>query len=155
MIKEVKFDQSLMATTIFSQVDYRDCFEVKVDEVESVDAFVKSYFLAQPLWLRAVSFELFSKQTLVKQLEGNTFKKGESVGSWKVYGRDDEEIAMGQDMGFMEYVFTFHLANPNLLKVATVVQYKGHFGKYYFSAVKFFHKPFVRLSLKNALKKEI
>jgi len=153
-VREVPFDGDLMVTTVFSKVDYRDCFEVKVEDVKNVDEFVKNYFLAQPSWLRAVSFQLFSKDTLLKQLNGNAFKKDDAVGEWKVYGRDEQEIAFGQDMGFMEYVFTFHLASPNLLKVATVVQYKGVFAKYYFSAVKFFHKPFVHFSLKNALERD-
>jgi len=100
-----------------------------------------------------VSFQLLSRENLLKQLEKNRFQKGSIVGAWSVYGRDEQEIAFGQDMGFMEYVFTFHLASPNLLKVATVVQYKGALGKYYFNVVKFFHKPFVRLSLKNTLRK--
>jgi hypothetical protein len=153
-IREVAFDPELMVTTVFSKVDYRDCFEMEVNAPESVDVFVKNYFLAQPFWLRAVSFQLFSREMLLKQLEHNGFKKGDTVGAWKVYGRDEQEIAFGQDIGFMEYVFTFHLASTGLIKVATVVQYKGHLGKYYFNLVKFFHKPFVKLSLKNILRKK-
>ena len=154
-IREVAFDRDLMVTTVFSKVDYRDCFEVEVNGVNSVDEFVKNYFLAQPSWLRVVSFQLFTKDTLLTQLSNNPFKKGGTVGEWRVYGRDEQEIAFGQDMGFMEYVFTFHLASPNLLKVATVVQYKGTFAKYYFSVVKIFHKPFVKFSLKNTLGKRV
>ena len=152
-IKEVAFDPELMVTTVFQKVDYRDCFEVQIDGFKTVDEFVKNYFLAQPFWLRVVSFQLLSRENLLKQLEKNRFQKGSIVGAWRVYGRDEQEIAFGQDMGFMEYVFTFHLASPSLLKVATVVQYKGALGKYYFNVVKFFHKPFVRLSLKNTLRK--
>jgi len=150
-IYEVTFDHELMVTTVFQKVDYQDCFEVHINGFKTVDSFVKKYFLAQPLWLRVVSFQLFSRDLLVQQLEENRFKKGDSIGAWRVYGRDDQEIAFGQDLGFMEYVFTFHLVSPDLLKVATVVQYKGVWGKYYFNVVKFFHKPFVRLSLKNTL----
>jgi hypothetical protein len=152
-IKEVGFDHNLMVTTIFTKRDYIDCFEMKVNDVESIDDFAKSYFLAQPSWLRAVSFQLFSKKTLERELEFNSFQKDNHVGAWIVYGRDEKEIVFGQDMGFMEYVFTFHLASSSLVKVATVVQYKGYWGKYYFNAVKLFHKSFVKLSLKNTLKR--
>ena len=152
-IKEVDFDQKLMVTTVFKEVDYRDCFELEVEDVPNIDTFVKSYFLAQPFWLRVLSFELFSKANLDKTLKKNFFLKGDKVGSWRVYGRDEQEIAFGQDMGVMEYVFTFHLASPHVLKVATVVHYKGVVGKYYFSLVKLFHKSFVKLSLKHALKR--
>jgi hypothetical protein len=154
-VKEVRFDHELMVTTVFSKVDYCDCFEIKLNEethlVENIDALVRRYFLAQPFWLRAVSFQLFSKKKLCIELKNNHFQKGDFVGVWKVYGRDEQEIAFGQDMGVMEYVFTFHLSSPNLLKVATVVHYKWLLGEYYFKAVKLFHKPFVVLSLNNLL----
>ena len=152
-VKEVTFDHKLMVTTVFSKVDYRDCFEVRVNAVNSIDAFVRDYFLAQPFWLRTLSLELFSRKKLLESLENNAFNKGDKVGSWKVYGRDEQEIAFGQDMGFMEYVFSFHLERPNLVKVATVVHFNGVLGKYYFKVVKLFHKPFVKLSLKNSLER--
>ena len=152
-IKEVAFDKKLMATTIFSKIDYKDCFEVKVDDVQSIDTFARHYFLAQPRWLSALSFQVFSKRKLLDDLDNTTFQKEEKVGEWKVYGRDEREIAFGQDMGFMEYVCTFHLESSVLVKVATVVQFKGSFAKYYFSLVKLMHKPFLRYSLKNTQKK--
>ena len=65
-----------------------------------------------------------------RALKDNHFTVDEHIGNWKIYLRDDKEIVFGDDMGFMEYRFAMRIDN-DLLRVATVVQYKGKVGKYY------------------------
>jgi len=150
MIKEIHYQNNILASTLLKPIDYTDCFALK-SNFTTIDNFARDYFLAQPTWLRLVSFGIFRREKLITTLRNITFQTNENIGQWKVYGRDDKEIVFGQDMGFMEYCFSFHQEDEETLKVSTIVQYKGKMGKYYFTLVSLLHKPFVNLSLKNVL----
>jgi hypothetical protein len=150
-IKEITYSDEFLASKLLQPIDYSDCFELK-SEFTTIDNFAKNYFVAQPSWLRAVSFGIFRKKTLDKILAHISFQKDEVIGQWRVYGRDEKEIVFGQHMGFMEYCFTFHQEDNQTIKVATVVQYKGKMGRYYFAIASLLHKLFVQLSLENSLK---
>ena len=150
MIKEIYYQNNILASTLLKPIDYTDCFALK-SNFTTIDNFARDYFLAQPTWLRLVSFGIFRREKLITTLRNITFQTNENIGQWKVYGRDDKEIVFGQDMGFMEYCFSFHQEDEETLKVSTIVQYKGKMGKYYFIIVSLLHKPFMKLSLKNVL----
>ena len=150
-IKEIDYNNNLLVSTLLQPIDYSDCFELK-SEFSTIEDFTKNYFLSQPMWLRALSFGIFRQKTLDKSLN-TSFEKDNKIGQWKVYGKNNKEIVFGQHMGFMEYCFTFHQEDNQTMKVATVVQYKGKMGKYYFAIASLLHKPFVQLSLRNALEK--
>ena len=151
-IKEIIYKDDFLASELLKPIDYSDAFELS-SEFTTIDDFAKNYFLAQPSWLRAISFGVFREKTLKKILANCSFEKGDKIGQWGIYGRDENEIVFGQHMGFMEYCFTFHQENKQRIKVATLVQYKGRMGKYYFAIASLLHKPFVQLSLKNVLDK--
>ena len=151
-INEIKYQKNILASNLLNPIDYSDCFELKAN-FTTIDNFAKDYFLAQPVWLRAISFGVFRKKTLETILNHTSFQTGESIGQWKFYGRDNKEIVFGQDMGFMEYCFSFHLVDKETLKVSTIVQYKGKMGQYYFTVVSILHKSFVKISLRNVLEK--
>ena len=148
MIVEITPTLDTLASKEFSHIDYHDSFEVK-GRFESVDAFAEHYFLSQPSWLSLVSMNLFSQESIQKAIEKSAFQKGSAIGSWKIYTRDDNEIVFGDDMGFMEYRFLMLWVDETTVRVGTVVQYKGRFGKYYFALVKLMHKKFVRMSLES------
>ena len=151
-INEIKYQNNLLAATLLESIDYTDCFELKLD-FDTIDNFAKDYFLAQPAWLHFVSFGILRKKTLIPILEKTTFQTSTTIGQWKVYGRNENEIVFGQNMGFMEYCFSFKQEDKETLKVSTLVEYKSKMGKYYFAIVSLLHKPFVKLSLKNVLEK--
>jgi len=150
-IKAITYKDNFLASSLLQPIDYSDCFELK-SNFTTIDDFAQNYFLAQPTWLRAISFGIFKRKTLNSLLAQTTFEKDDAIGQWKVYGRDEKEIVFGQNMGFMEYCFTFYQEDNKTIKVATLVQYKGKMGKYYFEIASLLHKPFVHLSLKNTLK---
>jgi len=150
-ILEIDYTHDILASTLLDPINYNDCFELK-GTFKNIDYFSREYFLAQPTWLRAISFGIIRKITLVKTLNNTTFEKNDSIGQWKVYGRNEKEIVFGQDMGFMEYCFSFYQKDEETLNVSTIVQYKGKMGKFYFAIVSLLHKPFVKLSLENTLK---
>jgi len=143
----------MLVSTALEPMDYSDCFSTIIDtqRFTTIDTFVKRYFEAQPRWLAMISMNLFSKRSMQKALKDKHFTVGECIGNWKIYLRDDKEIVFGDDMGFMEYRFAMRIDN-DLLRVATVVQYKGKVGKYYFAFVKLLHQKFVLLSLTYPLK---
>ena len=150
-ITEIKYKGNTLVSTLLNPIDYTDCFELKL-QIDTIDNFTRDYFLAQPTWLRLISFGLLRKKVLIDLLDKTYFQKNDSIGQWKIYGRNEKEIVFGQDMGFMEYCFSFYQKDEETLNVSTIVQYKGKMGKFYFAIVSLLHKPFVKLSLENTLK---
>ena len=154
MIKEQEINKNTLAYKEFEHIDYADCFVLNNIKYNNIDDFAKNYFLSQPLWLNIISQGVFSKKSIEDKINISNFGKDTSIGSWKIYNRDENEIVFGDDMGFMEYRFTMiYNKDENNVQVATVVQYKGSMGKYYFSIVKLLHKKFVMMSLENSYKK--
>ncbi len=154
-MKKISLTKDMLINTALEQIDYSDCFVENIDiiQFETIDIFVKKYFETQPRWLAMISMNIFSKRGMQKALKNNFFTVNNSIGSWKIYLRNDKEIVFGDDMGFMEYRFSMRLDN-NRLRVSTIVQYKGKMGKYYFSIVKLLHQKFVLISLTYPLKVE-
>ena len=147
-MKKIPLNDDMIVASALPIIDYSDCFSTMVDVARfpDIDAFVRSYFLSQPRWLSAISTNIFSKNKMLAALEGNAFTEGDRVGGWKVYTRDAQEIVFGEHMGFMEYRFGLRL-DDDKLRVATTVQYKGRFGRYYFALVRLLHQKFVLRSL--------
>ena len=154
-MKKIPLTQDMLVSTALEQIDYSDCFVENIDikQFKTIDEFVQKYFETQPRWLALISMNMYSKRGMQKALEDNSFSVDDSIGSWKIYLRDNKEIVFGDDMGFMEYRFSMRL-DADRLRVATIVQYKGKMGKYYFSIVKLLHQRFVWLSLTYPLKIE-
>ena len=150
-ISEITPPLDTLASKEFAYIDYQDSFEID-GAFKSVDEFAKEYFLSQPLWLSMVSMNLFSKKSIKKAIDKSLFSQDSSIGSWKIYTRDEKEIVFGDDMGFMEYRFFMLWVDETKVKVGTVVQFKGRFGKYYFAMVKLMHKKFIRMSLSSLSK---
>ena len=152
-MKKIPLPNNMLVSTALAHIDYSDCFTTVIDtkKFHTIDTFVQRYFSTQPRWLAMISMNLFSKASMQKALKDKHFTVGEHIGNWKIYLRDDKEIVFGDDMGFMEYRFAMHI-DDDLLCVATVVQYKGKMGKYYFAFVKLLHQKFVLLSLTYPLK---
>lgn len=148
----IELENDMLVTTSLKPIDYSDCLETSIntDAFPNIDGFVRRYFETQPRWLMAISMNIFKQETMDKALENTSFKIDESIGVWKIYMRDENEIVFGDDMGFMEYRFGMRL-DDDKLRVATVVQYKGRMGKYYFAVVKLLHQKFVLKSLSYPL----
>jgi len=154
-MESIILEDDMLVSSILLPIDYSDCFETVIsqDKFPNIDTFVQKYFETQPRWLMAISMNIFKKETMQKVLARGTFNIDESVGSWKVYARNKDEVVFGDDMGFMEYRFSMRLDDKRL-RVATVVQYKGKMGKYYFSLIKLLHQKFVLMSLSYPLNGE-
>jgi len=155
-LKKIPLPTDMLVSTALEYIDYSDYFTTFIDtqRFTTIDTFVKRYFETQPRWLAMISMNLFSKASMQKALKNNDFTVDEYIGSWKIYLRNENEIVFGDDMGFMEYRFSMRI-DDNIFRSATVVQYKGRMGKYYFALVKLLHQKFVLLSLQYPLKNKI
>jgi hypothetical protein len=156
MIKETEPNQTSLVYNAFEKIDYRDAFKVSFDKGRfvNIDEFASQYFRSQPLWLRLISMNSFSKEKMEESLKKSNFQIGTNIGSWKIFNRNENEIVFGESMGFMDYRFSMRLDKNTIddLEVSTVVTLNSFTGKYYFAVVKLMHKKFVKLSLENVLK---
>ena len=136
--------------------DYRDALaaEIPAGTYATITDFARSFFLAQPSWLRAISMNLLSQSKMQEAVTRTNFKPGDAIGSWKIYAENADEIVFGEALGFMTYRFSLSLkrgAPSDTIVASTIAKTNSRFGKVYFSLVKLVHKYFVRLTLRYAL----
>ena len=136
--------------TVYDSPDYRDAFLVDSAHGGRIEDFATGFFLAQPRWLAKVSMNLGDAQSRQAAINAGEYLEGSSVGSWKVYGRTDDEIVFGEHMGFMEYRFSMLQKPDGQVEAATSVKYLKRFGHIYFGVLKPFHIGFIKVALRNA-----
>ncbi|MGH1488940.1 MAG: DUF2867 domain-containing protein [Acidimicrobiales bacterium] len=152
-IREIPPTPGTAIDQVFTPADYRDCFLVETgDRYPTVADFASAYFLNQPRWLSLLSMNLASRKKLKAAIaDANGYQVDTAIGSWKVYNRTEEEIVFGDNMGFMEYRFSFRLDGAGFVEASTAVKYSwGGTGRFYFALVKPMHKRFVPISLRAA-----
>lgn len=148
-IVEKTFPKETLCLKAFDLIDYSDTFCIYSDkEFNNVDEFASAYFLSQPFWLRLISQNSFSKVKIQKQILSNNFITGSTIGSWKVFDRNELEIVFGENLGFMSYRFALSILNE-IPTVVTVVRFQSKLAKYYFNIVKILHTKFIKISLNN------
>ncbi len=153
VIQELEPDVSSLISTQFNPADYRDRFTISVDSdhYHSVDDVVTDWFTKQPMWLRALSTNSFSRAKVEQAISKKPFKVGDRIGSWEIVDRNGNEIVFGDDMGFMTYRFSFRLIDQGATQVegATSVKFLWRrSGRFYFGLVRPFHRRFVKLALR-------
>ncbi len=149
---ELEADSASLVGSFYSEPDYRDRFVIHLDpqKYESVDQVVTDWFTKQPAWIRLLSTNSISKAGITSNVEFGGYTVGHSVGSWTVLDRNDTEILFGDQMGFMEYRFSFRLVpgTPEVLEGSTAVKFLWkRTGRFYFALVKPMHRRFTRLLL--------
>ncbi len=155
-LREISPLSDALVQTALLNVDYRDAIAATISagRVATVVDFARAYFLAQPAWLRTVSMNQPSRSKLERAVSAAKFEPGESIGSWKIYQRNADEIVFGESLGFMTYRFSLslkHAAQSDTIIASTVAKLNDRFGEMYFSIVKLMHKRFVKLTLTNTL----
>lgn len=134
----------------YEQPDYNDAYIVGDANVDDVATFATQFFLSQPAWLAKASMNTPKRQQRIDAIATGDYEVGSAVGTWKVHGRNNDEIVFGEHMGFMEYRFSFLRRPDGRVEASTSVQYVRRFGRIYFAIVKPFHIRFVKLALRNA-----
>ncbi len=153
-VTEGEADPGSLVGAIFESPDYRDrfCIRVRPGQYGVVDEVVTDWFIKQPAWIRLLSTNTVSRSGIDATMRGGGYTVGDNVGSWKVVGRNDNEIVFGDSMGFMEYRFSLRLLEREfLVEGSTAVRFLWHrTAKYYFALVRPFHRLFIRHLLTKA-----
>jgi hypothetical protein len=157
LIREVEPAPDSLVAHALPRIDYRDAIRAYLTKgrFADIDAFVRRFFLSQPVWLRAISMNTPSRARLARAVAATRFEAGDRIGSWRVYDRNQEEIVFGESLGFMMYRLSLRLEQgpeEDAVEASTVVQLSGRLGRVYFAIVRLLHKPFVRTTLRNALR---
>ncbi len=142
-----------LVNSAYEAPDYRDRFVATVasNAFVNVDAVVDQWFRHQPGWLRLLSTNTLRKRHIANSI-GSSYAVGDSVGSWEVVDRSVDEIVFGDDMGFMEYRFSFRRVDAQHIEAATAVQYLWpRTGRFYFSLVRPLHRRFVAYALRRTV----
>ena len=148
-IREITPSTTTIVAGIFEAPEYRDAFLVEKPGHPTVADFATAFFLHQPRWLALVSMNLRSAEHRLHALGDRVYAQGDSVGSWRVHHRSDDEIVFGENMGFMEYRLSFHQRSDGDVEASTVVKYSSpRLSALYFGIVKPLHRRFVPLALK-------
>jgi hypothetical protein len=155
-LQEITPDTKTLVYNALPDSSYHDAIEGQLTpgRFATIDNFCRQYFQAQPLWLSTVSMNVTSRAKLGQMIAGTHFQPGESIGSWKIYDRNKNEIVFGEQLGIMTYRFSLRLehdAEVDRVIASTSARMNNTFGRFYFSLVRLIHKRFVRLTLWNAV----
>ncbi|WP_109300249.1 DUF2867 domain-containing protein [Aquimarina sp. AU474] len=126
----------------------------------------KAFFLSAPKWVGTLMV-LRNKIVSVFGLKtGNNLKpedildtdfdlqKGTSIGIFKVFDKNDNEIVMGEDDSHLNFRVSLLLEPEEMKKtltISTAVIFNNWLGRLYFLPVKPFHKVIVKSMLKRTL----
>ncbi|GGX33698.1 DUF2867 domain-containing protein [Aquimarina muelleri] len=159
--------------TLDKKYDYTDSFQGIVydpkNDFTSTD-LGKAFFRSGPKWvgalftLRNKIVSLFGLKTSninkdrKKLLENFKCEPGDQLGLFKVFGKKENEVILGEDdkhLNFRVSLFKKQYTNGEKNKeiiVSTTVEFNNWFGKLYFLPVRPFHKIIVPIMLKGIIK---
>ena len=153
--------------------DYLDSFQGlfvdKEDKLRPID-ISKAFLLSSPKWvdrlfkLRNKIAGLFGLKTsgdiVDRQKASDTFKcePGEQIGLFKVFGRTDDEVVLGEDDKHLNFRVSLFLDKSKdnkiqkRLTISTTVVFNNWLGRLYFLPVRPFHKIIVPTMLRGIIK---
>ena len=161
--------KSVLAATKF---DYADSYKGGVinDEKGEIDSLAvgRAFFSSSPKWIDGL-FALrnklvslvglktgesdLSREEIIKNFRG---EKGEKVGLFQVFDRNENEIILGEDDKHLDFRVSLFIEPADVIEknliITTTVNFKNAFGKLYFLPVKPFHQIIVPAMLKETLK---
>jgi len=155
-VTELEVETTGLIASCYEEPDYRDRFAVAIepDQYRSVDEVVSDWFSKQPTWILALSANTLSRTRVDAAIEEGGYAVGDSIGSWKVIARNDSEIVFGDNMGFMEYRYSFRLidGSPGSVEGATAVKFLWRrTGRFYFALVRPLHRRFIKTLLRKTV----
>lgn len=177
-ILKVELPKKSLLNTSSEKHDFADSFQAALHDpdrkITSTD-IGKSFFTSSPKWVeklftfRNKIVSLFGLKTSGKiedrenQLKNFKCDKGERLGLFKVFDKNENEVILGEDDKHLNFRISLFLAdhendpNKKSLTISTTTQFNNWFGRLYFLPVKPFHKVIVPTMLKgiiNNLEKE-
>jgi hypothetical protein len=160
-----------LAYKSFSRIDFIDSYTClfNSDKPLSVDDTVMAFFnassplistlfslrnkLMKPFGLKVS--DINSREAQLKQFQ---VEPGNSLGLFKVMGRSDNEVLIGEDDKHLNFRISFlltkhpELANHYSFTLSTIVLINNSFGKLYFVFIKPVHKFIVPSMMKGIVK---
>jgi hypothetical protein len=149
--------------------NYSDTYSGQIDKpIESSLILAKTFLNAAPNWveklmnLRNVIVRFLGLKTNLNQskrehiLQNFKGELGEQIGFFKVFGKNENEIILGEDdrhLNFRVSLLKVNSAeNRTQIFVSTIVKFHNVWGKIYFLPVKPFHQLIVSAMLRSMLK---
>ncbi len=159
--------------TQHKKYDYVDSFEsVFTNKNNSVTPqnVAKAFFTSEPKWIKKLMavrnniVSIFGLKTSGraiarhKQFERFKCAPGERIGLFKVFGKTENEVVIGQDDKHLNFRVSLLLTQngsdfqkKNLI-ISTTVEFNNWLGRLYFLLLKPFHKIIVQAMLKRIIK---
>ncbi len=153
--------------------DYVDSYQGtlvdKENKLRSID-ISQAFLSSSPEWvgklfrIRNRIVGLFGLKTsgdiIDRQKTSDKFKceLGEQIGLFKVFGKTDDEVVLGEDDKHLNFRVSLFLDKPKdnriekRLTISTTVVFNNWFGRLYFLPVRPFHKIIVPIMLKEIIK---
>ncbi|MBI1837393.1 MAG: DUF2867 domain-containing protein [Flavobacteriia bacterium] len=156
-----------------SNFHFIDSFQGIIDDPQNEITSLmvgKAFFTSSPKWVeklfafRNKIVSLFGLKTSGKAvnrkelLDNFKCETGEQLGLFKVFGKNEQEVVLGEDDKHLNFRISLFLSpdkndwNKKTLTISTTVVFNNRFGRLYFLPVKPFHKRIVPLMLKGIIK---
>ncbi|WP_037573916.1 DUF2867 domain-containing protein [Sporocytophaga myxococcoides] len=162
--------ESALINQNFPFADYSDSYKTEFHSAYqiTVNDLVYAFFDSSPKWIE----KLFAlRNTVVKifglkvselndrkgQRELFKVEKGNGLGLFKVFDKNDNEVMLGEDDKHLDFRVLFHLIkNGNdhyVFTLTTPVRFHNAFGRFYFTIIKPFHQFIVPSMMSSIVKK--
>jgi hypothetical protein len=163
-VKTVALPTQSVVATIYKSTNLADAFAVQLPVGTSSDPDVLWRFLIahQPSWIgwltniRDAIVACFGLKTAKHLATLSGEADADRIGIFKVYGRSDTEIVLGEDDKHLDFRLSV-LHTPDLsptrggqLTVSTVVHCNNLLGRAYLLVIAPFHRQVVKASLRRA-----
>lgn len=159
--------QSILSGHIYDYADsYCGNLDPEKNDITPTD-IAKGFFSSSPKWvhflmsLRNSIVSIFGLKTGASQLNDEssldhmTLEKGDQLGIFKVFDKNDQELILGENDKHLNFRVSLMIdPEPRPKKkliISTIVIFHNWFGKLYFLPVKPFHKFIVRRMLKRTI----
>lgn len=147
---------------------YEDAFAIQVPMEYAISpvGMMKLFFDSIPTWTKALLgireavVELIGLKTakgidMAKEVEKFEGKEGQGIGLFRVLGRGESELMVGESDKHLDFWLSFigtSKAESFEMKLATAVVFNGWLGRLYFAPVKPLHRLIVPAVLKRMAK---
>ncbi|MES1190466.1 MAG: DUF2867 domain-containing protein [Steroidobacter sp.] len=163
-VKPVALPTQSGIATVYKSVNFADAFAVQLPFGTTSDPDVLWRFVMshQPSWIRWLTalrdaiVACFGLKTARQLSTPPTEENGDRIAFFKVYGKSDTEIILGQDDEHLDFrlsVLRTPDSSPTVggrLTVSTVVHCHNLLGRIYILIVASFHRQVVKASLRRA-----
>ncbi|WP_284463678.1 DUF2867 domain-containing protein [Chryseobacterium sp.] len=170
-IKKIELPEKSVLSKEKENFDYIDSFEGKLTDTGrriDITEVGKAFFTSGPKWgkkmfaFRNKVVSLFGLKTgteaaSVKASDDFTCEIGERIGLFKIFGKTNNEIILGEDDKHLDFRVSLLFdkdkgqKDADFLTISTTVKYHNWLGILYFLPVRPFHQLIVPAMLKNMI----